>query len=80
MVLEVQFLKERKKINVEAFDTLCIGLTSHLRITFEERVSRRNRTSENVTFSLTFREGDLGYVQRYSCEFANILAWNRDGN
>ena len=41
---------ERKRIKVRAFSTLRIGLSCHMRSTFEESVFRQKRFSEILTF------------------------------
>ena len=51
-VVKVQFLTKvwKLEINVRAFSTLRIGLSCHMRSTFEERVFQKNRLSDNVAF------------------------------
>ena len=70
---------ERKRINVRAFSTLRIGLSCHMRSTFEERVFQQKNGFQKIWWFWDFLEGGLGCFRRDFDEFVSILAWNRDG-
>ena len=81
LIVGIVFLQKygRKKINVRAFSTLRIGLSCHMRSTFEERVFQHKIGFRKSWRLWAFLEGGFGSFRKTICEFVRILARNRDG-
>ena len=81
LVVKVSFWRkyERKRINVQAFSTLQIGLSCHMRSTFQETVLHETSVSKKLTL-LFFFGGRLWVFPkrfRWVCKDFSLEPWRK---